>query len=131
MLRAGLTVHEADRRPVRERAAPPQQPTLVRVRGQAACGVSLGCYLDRLSPKTRVLRAVDEPAAERALCLEADHDDVTLRPPQVALQVLQDSATAAHAAAGDYDRPAFDGIDALRILRRLRGRHGELGLIAE
>jgi hypothetical protein len=123
LLRGRLAVHEADRRLPVERAVPAEQPRAAGMRGQAPDRVDLRRDLDRLVPEPHVLGTVDEPPAERALCLEADEHDVTLGAPEVVLQVLHDPAAVAHAAARDHDRAAARLVDPRRVVRRLRRDH--------
>src|SRR5690606_41173243 len=84
-------------------------------------------HADGLLPQAHVLRTVHQLAPERALRLVTDQHDVTLRPPQVVLQVVQDAPAVAHAAAGDHDGAGADVVDAHRV----GGRAGRLDVRQE
>ena len=66
-----------------KRRGPVDEPRLTRVCGEAAERVNLGSHRQMLAEDGNFLDAVDKPAAERAISLVADDDDMRRRVRQV------------------------------------------------
>ena len=71
---------------------------------QAAHGMDRGPDRHRLAEDMDQARAVDQPAAQRPLGLEAGDEDAAFAARQVLAQVVFDAAGIAHAAGRDDDR---------------------------
>lgn len=106
-------------------AGPIEEFGLARVGREAANGVDLGADGDGFAEDADHGCAFDEFAAEGAVGLVADDDDVDALAPEVVLEVVKDAAAGAHARAGDHDGGALMVVDGFGLF----GGGGEAGVL--
>lgn len=90
-----------------EAAQPVEQRRLVGVRGQPADGVDVRAHRDALAEQGDLVRAVDQPAAERAGSLETRDDHRALASAEVVAQVVLDPPGIA-TVSSQRKTPSFD-----------------------
>lgn len=96
---------------------PPQQAVPVGVGGEAMEVDDPRPHGDLLAEELDRADAVEEPSAQAALGLIAHEHHGALRPPEVVLEVVANTASVAHTGGGD---------DHLRVGSRLRARDSSL-----
>ena len=99
-----------------EAPEPAQQTCLVGVAGGSVQGGDFGIDGDLFTEELHGLGTVLELTAQGILRLIANEQDHTLRPPQIVLQVVPDTARFAHAAGGEDHLGGPVEIDGLGLI---------------
>jgi len=116
--RMGFTMNQCQWRSVFKMPVPINQARLIGMRRQPAHSMYFGLHPQRFSPQPDMFGTVNQQAPQGTLCLVADDHDMAMPAPNVVFKMVFDAPTGAHAATGNDDRTALDGIDRHRFFRR-------------